>query len=108
MPSIRILICDLDGVIRHFDAHSQARVDTAYGQARGTIARIAFSNATSRLSAPLMPGQVLTHAGDEQAALARVSEQVEHVLADDSRQSLVMPDRHSSSETRPATAGRWA
>ena len=45
MPSIRILICDLDGVIRHFDPHAQARVDTTYGQAHGTIARIAFSPA---------------------------------------------------------------
>lgn len=45
MPTIRILNCDLDGVIRHFDPHAQARVDTTYGLARGTIARIAFSPA---------------------------------------------------------------
>lgn len=55
MPSIRILICDLDGVIRHFDPHAQARVDTTYGLARGTIARIAFSPAHL---IPAVPGLV--------------------------------------------------
>lgn len=42
IPSIRALVCDLDGVIRHYDTDAQVRIDRAYGLIPETIARIAF------------------------------------------------------------------
>jgi putative hydrolase of the HAD superfamily len=42
MPTIRVLVCDLDGVVRHFDPDIQAGVERSHGLDPGTIARIAL------------------------------------------------------------------
>ena len=37
------LVCDLDGVVRHFDTSAQAAVDSRYGLPEGAIGRACFS-----------------------------------------------------------------
>lgn len=39
------LVCDLDGVIRHYDAVAQAAVESRYGLPKGAIAKACFSSA---------------------------------------------------------------
>jgi putative hydrolase of the HAD superfamily len=40
--SIRGVVCDLDGVVRHFNSASRTRLEADIGLAPGTIARLAF------------------------------------------------------------------
>ena len=42
MGGIAVVVCDLDGVVRNFDADALSRVERAYGLAQGTIAGIAL------------------------------------------------------------------
>jgi putative hydrolase of the HAD superfamily len=45
MGGIAVVVCDLDGVVRHFDADALSRIERAHGLSQGTIARIALSPA---------------------------------------------------------------
>jgi putative hydrolase of the HAD superfamily len=38
----RVVVCDLDGVVRRFDVTPQATVDAEHGLPEGTIAALAF------------------------------------------------------------------
>ncbi|MER7706780.1 HAD-IA family hydrolase [Kitasatospora sp. NPDC097605] len=42
-PAPGAVLCDLDGVVRHFDHHEVARLETAAGLAPGTVFEVAFA-----------------------------------------------------------------
>lgn len=60
------LVCDLDGVVRHFDTAAQAAVELRYGLSPGAISRACFSS-------PMLNEAISGRSGDAQwrAAAAR-------------------------------------
>ncbi|MFJ6216833.1 HAD family hydrolase [Streptomyces sp. NPDC092296] len=63
------VLCDLDGVIRHYDSAPLHRLERAVGVAEGTTARIAFSSDVDR---PALLGQISTAQWVENIALRLV------------------------------------
>jgi putative hydrolase of the HAD superfamily len=65
VPGFDAVLCDLDGVVRHFDAHPMDALDRAWGLPAGTTARAAFRP-------PLLEAAVTGRLSDEEwrAAIA--------------------------------------
>lgn len=66
MPSIRAVLFDLDGVIRHFDSEHTTQIERRYGFDPGTITAVAFE--------PDMLEQVTTGVISRRAWVDRVGE----------------------------------
>lgn len=104
------VLCDIDGVLRHYDEQSQERLDQAYGLAPGTVLKTAFA---PDLIGPATVGEItweeweaaavtaltgLTGSREEAARLvaelagtpARVDERVRDLLARAQRQVPVV------------------
>lgn len=54
-PALTTVLLDLDGVIRHFDAHHRAEVEAHHGLADGILRDVAFS---PELINPLVNGEI--------------------------------------------------
>ena len=55
MSVARVVVCDVDGVVRHFDAAQQALIEARYGLAAGVIGALAFD---PQLLLPAITGAV--------------------------------------------------
>jgi putative hydrolase of the HAD superfamily len=60
--SIKVILTDLDGVIRHFPSQRDGAIEKRFGIPAGAIARIAFADGllqqVMREKSPMRPGEL--------------------------------------------------